>query len=103
MFDYFRNNSSNAYHVCCDDSPAKGLYGRCQSDDRDLHSRSKVRLKLDNFLMYSISENISAISFKLGLVVDLIMDVIHAHTRSDDLDLDARSQWDGKASYALGN
>ena len=26
MFDYFRNYSSNANQVCCDDSPTKGLY-----------------------------------------------------------------------------
>ena len=39
------------HHVCCEDtSPTKGLYDHyCQSDDRDLHSRSQVRLKLDYF------------------------------------------------------
>ena len=31
---------------CCEDSPTKGLYGHCQSDDLDLHSRSQMHLKL---------------------------------------------------------
>ena len=48
MFDYFRNYSSNADHVGCEDSPTKGLVynDHCQSDDLELHSRSHVRLKL---------------------------------------------------------
>ena len=35
-------------------------------------------------------------TFKLGMAVDLIMQVIFVHSRFDDLDLDARSQWNGK-------
>ena len=31
-------------------------------------------------------------AFKLGMTVDLCMD-IYTHDRFDDLDLDARSQW----------
>ena len=50
MFDYFRNYSSNAHQVCCEDSPDKGLYDHCQSDDLDHQSRSQVRLKRDFFL-----------------------------------------------------
>ena len=30
MFDYFRNCSSNAHRVCCEDSPTKGHYDHCQ-------------------------------------------------------------------------
>ena len=71
MFDYFRNYSSNAHQVCCEDSPTKGLYDHCQSDDLDLHSRSQVRLKSGYFLTCNISDNISAITFKLGMTVDL--------------------------------
>ena len=26
MFDYFRNYSNNAHHVCCEDGLTKGLY-----------------------------------------------------------------------------
>ena len=49
MFDYFRNYSSNAHHICCKDSPTKGLYDHCQSVDLDLHSRSELHPKLDYF------------------------------------------------------
>ena len=62
--------SSNAHQVCCEHRPTKGLYDQCQSDDLDLHSRSLVRLKL-NYLICNILDNISAITFKLGLIVDL--------------------------------
>ena len=41
--------SSNANHFCSEDSPTKGLYDRCQSDNLDLHSKSQVCLKLDYF------------------------------------------------------
>ena len=58
MFDYFKNGSSNAHGVCFEDSPTKGLYDHCQSDDFDLRSRSHVRLKLDYFLTCIISDNI---------------------------------------------
>ena len=59
MLDYFRNCSSNAHQVCCEDSPTKGLYDHCQSDDLDLHSRSQVRLKFDYFLTCNMSDNIT--------------------------------------------
>ena len=84
MFDYFRNFSSNAHHVCCEDSPIKGLYNRCQSDDLDLHSRSQLRLKLDSVLTCSwivrSRTNIYSIAFKLGVTV-------HIHAHFDDLAL----------------
>ena len=55
MFDSFRNCSGNADHVCCEDSrPTNGLSDHCQSEDFDLHSRSQVRLKLDNLLICNI-------------------------------------------------
>ena len=105
MFDYFRNYSTNAHQVCCEDSPTKGLYDRCQPDDLDFYSRSQVRLKLDYFLICNISDNIYAITFKLGMTVDLCMP--YAHACFDDLDLDARSPWVGKGKksvlHALGN
>ena len=48
---------------------------------------------------------VSAITFKLGMMVDLWMPYAHAHF--DDLDLDARSQWVSKgkksALHSLGN
>ena len=59
MFDYFRNYSSNARHVCCEDSPTKVcIHDHCQSDDLDLHSRSQVHLKLSQFLICNISNYI---------------------------------------------
>ena len=72
MFDYI-NYASNAHHVCCEDSPSKGLCDHCQSDDPDLHSRSQVRLKLDYFLTCNISDNIEAVAFQLGMAVVLLM------------------------------
>ena len=71
MFDYFRNCSGNPHHVCCEDRLAKSMYDHCQSDDLDLHPRSQVRLKLDYSLTCNISDNINAITFKLGMTVDL--------------------------------
>ena len=57
--------------VCCEDSPTKGVYGHCQFGDRDLHSRSQARLKLDKFLTCNIWDNINeAITFKFGMTVD---------------------------------
>ena len=90
MFGYFRNNSNNARHVSCEDSPTKGLYDHCQSDDLELHSRSQVRLKLDYFSYSNIPDNIYAITFKLGMTVDLWMPYNYAYACFDDLDLDAR-------------
>ena len=51
---FFRNDSSNAHHVCCGDSPTKGLSDHRQSDDLALHSRSQLRLKRDHVLSCSI-------------------------------------------------
>ena len=58
MFDYFKNYSSNAHQVYCEDSPNKGLNDHCQSDDIDIHTRSQVRLKREYFLICNISDNI---------------------------------------------
>ena len=58
MFDYFRNYSSNARHVCREDRPTKGLCDQCRTDDLGLHTRSQLRLKLHYFLTCNISDNI---------------------------------------------
>ena len=93
MFDYFRKFSSNADHVCCTDSPTKGLYNLF--DYLDVHSRSQLRLKFDKcFNLYfnsNISENISAIAFKLGTKVDLCVGY-YTRCRFDNLDIDLISQ-----------
>ena len=58
VFDYFRQYSSNAHQVCCEDSRTEGLYDHCQSDDLDLYSRSQMLLKLYYFLTCNVSDNI---------------------------------------------
>ena len=80
----FQKHLTNAHHVCCEDSPTKGLYKLCQSDDLDLHARSQLRFKQFNDL--------------------------HLHARSqlrlkhfDDLHLDARSQWLGRGNKSVLN
>ena len=40
--------------VCYEDNLTKGLYDQCQSHDLDLHSKSQLRLKLDEFLTRTI-------------------------------------------------
>ena len=70
MFDYFRKFSSRlkVYLICS------------LSDELDLHARSQLRLKVDKcFNLYfnsNISDNISAMAFKLGMKVDLCMGYI---------------------------
>ena len=81
MFDYFRKFSSNAHHVCREDSPTKGLYNLfLESDHFHLQSRSQSRLKFDKYFnLYfnnNISENISAMTFKLSMKIDLYMGYI---------------------------
>ena len=92
--------------ACCEDTPTKVLYDGCHSVDLDLHTRSQMRLKLDYFLTCNIANNIYAITFTLGMAVELSMPH-YAHARSDDLDLDAKSLLVGKgnksALHALGN
>ena len=41
-----------------------------------------------------ISDDIEAVAFKLGMALDLFM-AYSAHAHFEDLDFDARSQWDG--------
>ena len=75
MFDYFRNCLSNPHHVCCQDNPTEGRQNLCQPDVLVLHPRSKLRLKRDTFLIcyltVIISDNISAVEFKLVIMIDL--------------------------------
>ena len=44
-----------------------------------------------------------AMTFKLGMAVDLCMSHNYAHARVDDLDLDAKSQWVGKCNKSALN
>ena len=71
--NHFRNYASNAHQLSCEDSPTTGLYDHYQSDDLDLHSRPQVRLKLDYFLTCNILDNISAVTFKCSMALDLWM------------------------------
>ena len=45
---------TDTHQVCCEDCPTTGLYGHCQPDDLDLHSRSQLHLKLDLCLSCAI-------------------------------------------------
>ena len=77
MFNYFRNCSSNAHKGYCEDSPTKGLYDYCQSDDDlDLHSRSQVRLSLEYVLACTISDNYLSYDIQTwhdGILLDAIL------------------------------
>ena len=55
-----------------------------------------MRLKFDYFLTCTISDCIWDITFKLTLYDGRLKDAIYAHSRFDDLDFDAKSQWVGK-------
>ena len=91
MFDYFRNYSNNAHQVCCEDSPTKGLYDRCQSDDLGLHSRSQT------CLLFNLQYLIQYLSYYIQTWHDSrLMDAMYVDDHFDDLDLDARSQSVGK-------
>ena len=92
MFGYFTNYSSNAYQVCCEDSPTKGLYDNCQSDDLDLHSSA-----CQTGLLFNLRYLGQYLNYHIQTCHDRrLMDAIYAHARFDDLDPDARSQWVGK-------
>ena len=93
--DYFINYSSNIHQVCCEDSPTKGQYDRCQSGDLNRYSRSQLCLKRFCFLTCNISDNISAILHSTWHD-GRRLDAIYTHARFDDFDLDAKSQWVGK-------
>ena len=65
--------------------------------------RSQVRFKLDYVLICNISDNIYAITFKLGVTTSRLMDALYAHAHFDDLELDARSQSVGKLKKSALN
>ena len=80
MFDSFKNCSSNAHHVCCEDGPTKSIYYHLQSDVRyRLRSRSQMRLQLD----YSLT--LKYIGHYFSYLIDIWhddrrMDAIYYHT-----------------------
>ena len=89
MFDYFINYSNNAHQVCCEGSPTKGLYARCQCGDHRPYSRSQVRLKLDYF--FNLQYLRHCLSYYIQTWHDgKLMDDLYAHAGFDDLGLDAR-------------
>ena len=107
MFDYFRSFSSNVHHVCCEDSPTKGLCEDCQSDDPDFIQGHTC---VSNFtsLLFNLQYLKQYLSYYIHTWHDgRHMDVRYVHARFDDLGLDATSQCVGKgitsALRALGN
>ena len=99
MFDYFRNSLRRAHEVCCEGSPTKGLYDNCQYGDLDLHSRSQVHLKCDYFLIRHISYNSYAITFTLGMTVDVWM----PYTIMLDSTGSAKAKVNQRCMLSLGN
>ena len=96
MFDYFRNYSNNTHHVCCEDSQAKSL---CMTIVSPMTLLFTQGLKHDKSLTY-IRQYLSC-DFQTWHD-GRRMHSICAHTRFDDLDLDARLQWVSKGkTYVL--
>ena len=62
-----------------------------QSDDLAFHSRSELRLKLDNCLTCTTSGQYLSYGIQAWHAGRLIMHGTSAHVHFDDLDLDARS------------
>ena len=113
MFDYFKNYSSNAHQVRCEDSPTKGLYMTIANPmiltfiqgDKCIPNLTPFKLAITRTIFMLLHSN-------FGMAVDFWMPYYdhipyYAHARFDDLDLDARSQWvdTGKKSslHTLGN
>ena len=74
------------------DSPTKGLNDKCQSEDLAFHSRSQLRLKLFEDVVYNSNISVSMQTWHYVRSMHGIYDYAHF----DDLDLYARSQWLGK-------
>ena len=87
MFEYFRNRSSNAHEVCCEDSLTKSVYMTIASLMTLTFTQGHICLKLDYFLTCNISDNIEAIKFILGTTVDLWHGIL-THAHFNDLDLE---------------
>ena len=75
MFDYFRNCSSYAHHICCEDSLTKGLYNFFSVRYLVLHSRSPTAFQTWQMLNLDYNSHIldstQAMASKLGMTVDL--------------------------------
>ena len=70
-----------------------------KSEDLALHSRSQLRLKLDNILNLYYNSHISDRILSYGIQTwhdGRPMGAIYDHARVDDLELDARLHWVGK-------
>ena len=65
-------------------------YDPCQSDNRDLHSRSQVRFKTLVFNLQYLGQYLSYYIYIQTWHGGILMDAIYAHARFDDLDLDAK-------------
>ena len=100
MFHYFRNYSSNTHHVCCEDSPNKGLHMTIASP------MTLTVIQDETGLLFNLQYLGQYVSYYIQMWHDgRLMDALYAHASFDDLD--ARSQWVGKvqksALHALDN
>ena len=83
---------SETIQVCCENCLTKGLYDHCQSDDRDRHSRSQYASPIG--LLFNLQYLGQYLRYYIHTWhAGRFMDARHDHTRLDDLDLVARSQW----------
>ena len=95
---YFKNYSSNDHHVRCEDSPTKGLIVTTASPMTltFIQDHKCASMFSDYFLTCNISNNIQAITSKLGMTVDLSSvdgnNICHSYAGFNDLDLDATGQ-----------
>ena len=97
MFHYFMNYSSNAHQVCYEYSPTTSLYDHCQSDNTLTFIQGHKCVSNVTTFKLTISRTTSELlhSTQRGMTLDLWMPHNYAHTRFDDFNLDARSQWVG--------
>ena len=106
MFDYFGKFSSNAHHVCCEDSPTKGLHNlflfRWPWPSLTINCVSKLTNALicTWIIIYRKIFKLwhSNLAWRLTYAWDVYILMVVSMTW---LDLDARSQWIGRGKNQL--
>ena len=94
MFDYFRNYSSNAHQVCCENSCLKVYMTIASLMTLIFIHGHKCASNLTIFYLQYLGQYLS---YYIHTWHDgRLMDALYAHARFDDLDLAAMSPWVGK-------
>ena len=107
MFDYFKNCSSSAHDVFCEDKPTKGpLYNLClvwwPCPSFKVTNASQTWHIFNMHYNCNISNNIWSCGIQTwygSRLMHVIYIYVHAHF--DDLDLDTKSQWIGRGKQYL--